>query len=461
MRMSTFILLSAACLTGCGGSSDSVATSPATGPVVVGSATPAVTGLKTVTFGDFDDAKLASIARIAPRVGGLPDPTVHDVLVVNASQSGQAPIEAFLTAGKTVVLVNATADNKLKYSPVAVRGPSRIYAVRRGVDASGRPEYVVLDWPTLPLELPADSDAGEFEARMATFLNAASSSASFNPPAGLVYSTVHYSTSLTGPTFFDTRDGGSKYKTPQIPRVNADYTIRVFLDQAATPRQIVSVETSLQAVPFSQLQGSYAMLADAVGGFIKEGDIGWFQLGLENFIEPNSSTVFQGLASSPSTQSNVETVTTGISFAVNYLNAQRQPSVFQYNSSTSNSLSGWKVQSNGGTGAGDWVYLNQDPFQADDTNLWSYGGYGGGYTGPRDARGDSFRQPNALAQTQLTVDTQIAFATSSVLDSVQDFGCNVSPTYANVWTDHGTRNSVKAFGFPFTLGVNLGTASKP
>jgi len=441
---------------GCGGTATGTvagdlagAPPPATSPIPS-------TGLRTAVFGTLDDPKVSSILRLAPSLEGAPDPARHDVLVVaaNPDVQGNPPIEAFLAAGKTVLLLNPGAATKLQLSAVATRSASRVFAVRRGVDSFGRSHVAVLDWPPAP----KDADAGAFEQLLGTYLKSSPSNGGFNPPSGLIYSTYqYYFNPGNPPTFNETQEGKVRFDTPQIPSVTAVYTFRIFLDNADVNGsfQFVSVQADINATPFGT-QGKDGLLIEDPGGFFSHSDIGWFQIGLENRIQPANLDLFQWINDGPPNQNNVTSVTTDASFTIGFLNPER--SLFQFSNSETRQLTSWNVTNKGANTIGRWHYLNQDPYQADDVAKWQEGGFGGGYEGSSLARGSSFRKPNPLSATQLQVATQVVWATKGLLNTVQDFDCEMALLYANVWSDRSELdNTIAVFKYPFTFSVNMAT----
>lgn len=418
--------------------------------------------MRIVTLGNLTDPRLDALAQMAARVDQTPDPAVHDILVVDARTTpvGSNPtVQAFLQASKTVVVLHPTDDQKVTQlvplSGMVARGPSEVFAVRRGTDRFGRSEFFLFEWPSQDV-----SDTPFFQLRFAEYALAASSTAGdsgFDPPAGLIYTTYNnYYTPPNPASWNQTAGGHYKYTTPQVASLVSNYTFRLFYnkgDQVTPDNQFVHAEADIRSSPFNPALGSDGMLDVRPGGFLRNCDMGWFQIALASKLQPQSSTDLRWLADSPANTNNVTTVTTGLTLRIGFLQPGR--SLYQYSSSETRQLTSWLVNNLGGGATGSWQYYNEDPFQATDPSKWDQNGFGGGM---EDWAGTEMRTPNALAMSELQCNTQIAWSTPQLLNTLETIDCELDVQYANAYVidfGGGPKQDINPFSYPFSYVLDM------
>lgn len=453
-------------LWGCEGGTSNPSTSalPATELVTVQDSQPAVPQLplRTVTLGTVVDPRLDAITAMAARVDQVPDPKAHDILVVDANNGpvGQdATVQAFLQAGKTVVVLHPTESTKLDelvpLTGMAARGDSNVFALRRETDRFGRTELFLFDWPSQDT-----TDNPAFQLRFAEFALAVSrtvADTSFNPPPGLLYTTYNYYFNPSPQAgWIETANGHYKYSVPQTASLVCNYTFRLFYnkgDQVTPDNQLLFAEAAIRSTPYNPAQGADGMLDIRPGGFIADSDMGWFQIALASKLQPADSNDLRWEADSPANANKVTSVNTGLTLRIGFLQPQR--SLYQYSTSETRELTSWLVNNLGGGSTGSWQYYNEDPFQATNVSRWGQTGFGGGMKG---FAGDVMRTPNPLAMSELQADTQIAWSSPQVLTSRETLNCELVVQYANAFSidfQGGSNQNIEPYAFPFNPVLDM------
>lgn len=393
--------------------------------------------LSAATYGPISSPAFDSVQELFSI--GAPVETAQVLLVDgDARAAGElakdAVVQKHLRSGRWVVLVDLTSNhNRLDVVPLAHAagaGDSRIAIMRRRVDAFGRPQIDLYDFPRTGAAEPTAAELAEMKRSVKEFLAKAPAQAptDFTPPDGLIYVVFNFSTPVLSYEFIATKGGTDTTNGVQYTSVNKTFVYSLFLNNAQNPTgdfQQLVVHGTVASSPLNPAMGTNALMITKTGSGFVTNDIGWFQVGLEHAVTAADAADFTFVNDSPQNTNGQAQVTSGLSFDVNFTNPMSGGGAsFTYSDSVTYDVFQWNVDN---PSSASWSWQNQDPWKNGNTE-WGYG-YGGGLKGAAE-----FRVPNSLAGGLLIADTKTLYSTASVLSSVATFNHATTITYLNVWS---------------------------
>lgn len=212
----------------------------------------------------------------------------------------------------------------------------------------------------------------------------------------------------------------------QYANFRYNHVFTLYLDNADNPQgnfQWIALDTDITANPSNggvfACMGCYNNGADA-----PYDEFAWFLWNVLFVVYPVQGDLLTPEGSSPTTQNNVTSYTTGLSFTGG-VSLSDKPGVngsFEYSNQVTRNLTDWKLSNSDVNNAYGWFYGTQNPWTTDDL----YSGFGtDGYP----------YAPNDISKTQLQLHVQGAWKTKQVL--TQDLTFNTSYQYnlADAWCD--------------------------
>lgn len=402
-------------VSGCGGSE-------ARGSVASNTLGP-VTPIRSAALGSLSGPRLDSIARVTNLTGEAPDPTVHDLLVANASDGTHPLVRAFREAGKTVVFLNADADTKLGLTPVVATVDSSAFAVRRGNES-----LELFDWPV------ATGDDAAFERELTAYLRqesdselrAQGQSEAWLPPAGLIYADFSYLLYPPQPQVFH-NSHLVQSQVPQVPSVKAHYQFRLFLVKTddGDPDSLdlsakVLVGANIEVAPFDPNIGLDSLLVN------DPTERAWIPVGMTLKQESNYPNHRVLQSGPPTSQPNAGPYTTALAVPLTYYVSYPSTVTKTFNTNAVRDLTNWQVQS--APAGNEWTYTSSDPFSGTNPALWSRTGFGGGL----DVSG--LRFPNAQQLGTLKTSSQMVYGNGGLLGKTSFTG-KLNLHFADIYQD--------------------------
>lgn len=213
------------------------------------------------------------------------------------------------------------------------------------------------------------------------------------------------------------------------------------------------VESSIRSSPLNPQLGTTALLETEPGNGLRKSDMGWFQTEVTEEVRPTNAGKFLWQADSPANTNGDTQVQTSLSVALNVASPDGGGGVnFGYSKSVTKDITDWAVLNKGAGSVGSWRYANQNPYDDDTPDQWSRYGPGGGLEGFGKQR-----VPNDLASGELAIDTQIAFTTQGLLNTLEQFDTVITQEFANAYSKlFGiVRSELDAHEIPIPFQVDM------
>lgn len=194
-------------------------------------------------------------------------------------------------------------------------------------------------------------------------------------PPGLLYVTYYFSQlypEMTDtPYIYTVPSSAGPPDVPQHPTVQANATVTVFLNNRDNPQgdfQFIVSEMDVTTTPKSANENFANWVWEAATPSGDYTELGWFQTKLFTTLTGQAGWVMQ--PTSPQTANGVDTITSGVSFQIGYNQAQGGSGNFGYSSSTSHTITDWKVTNDSQEPVASWRYRTAYPVDADQADYF-------------------------------------------------------------------------------------------
>jgi hypothetical protein len=363
---------------------------------------------RALVYGETESPLLEPLRRavkLIPYNGNLEELGTAQMLILDGKRFSPEMLQrdelvrAAVYSGLWVLALDVTETHKqmglASALSVATDGASLAYLLHMGRDENNGPQVDIAEVPSLEELGRRELDSHTASTIVGALLDHMTRprlglTGSTTPPPGLLYVTYNFTQIYPEGELYPyiyqnvlSPVTPEPSNVPQSPSLQANETLTVMLDNKDNPQgnfQYVVAETDITAVPklpsesFANYQNSFW---SAEGDYL---ELGWFQTRANTSISaPSDPNGWITSGTSPETVNGQNSITSGVTFQVGYTEGQGGSGSFQYSSSTTRTITDWKVTNDSAETQAVWQYRTAYPVDADQpdyycreqTNLYS------------------------------------------------------------------------------------------